>query len=81
MTGGYVRYAGESYEIIIAGDTTGDGEIDIFDILQMLDHVNGDLKLTGIFEKAGLVVNTDEIDIFDALAVLDHVNGDANIWH
>ena len=45
----------------------------------MLDHVNGDTELEGVYEKAGLVVNEEEIDIFDTLAVLDHVNGDASI--
>jgi len=79
MTGGYVMYAGTKYSAVIFGDTTGDGEIDIFDILGMLDHVNGDIELEGVYERAGLVVNEEEIDIFDTLAVLDHVNGDASI--
>ena len=67
------------YSTVISGDTTGDGEIDIFDFLNMLDHVNGDVVLEGAYEKAGLVVNDVEIDIFDVFAVLDHVNGDINI--
>lgn len=79
MTGGYVMYAGTKYSAIIFGDTTGDGEIDIFDILSMIDHINCDAKLEGVYEKAGLVVNKGEIDIFDTLAVLDHINGDASI--
>lgn len=79
MTGGYIMYAGTKYSAIIFGDITGDGEIDIFDMLCMLDYVNGESELEGVYKKAGLIVNEDEIDIFDTLAVLDHVNGDATI--
>ena len=79
MTGGYIMYAGKKYSAIILGDITGDGEIDIFDILGMIDHVNGDIELEGVYKKAGLVINDEEIDIFDTLAVLDHVNGDVSI--
>lgn len=66
-------------KLLLIGDTTGDGEIDIFDILEMLDYVNGDIILSGIYKQAGLIVNEEDIDIFDALAVLDHINGDASI--
>ena len=79
VTGGYVMYAGTKYTSIIFGDTTGDGEIDIFDMLNMIDYVNGETELEGVYKEAGLIVNEDEIDIFDTLAVLDYVNGDASI--
>ena len=75
MTGGYVVYRGTKYTAIVLGDTTGDGEIDIFDILSMIDHLNNQVMLEGVYEKAGLIVNEEEMDIFDILAVIDYVNG------
>lgn len=78
-TGCKVSFGNEEYLVILKGDTTGDGMIDIFDILCMLDYTNGDGTLQGIYKQAGLIVNEDEIDIFDILAVLDHVNGDVLI--
>ncbi len=78
-TGCKVYFGDVEYTVVLKGDTTGDGIIDIFDMLSMLDYINGEGTLEGAYKEAGLVVNEEEIDIFDALTLLDHVNGDASI--
>ena len=78
-TGCKVYFGDVEYTVVLKGDTTGDGIIDIFDMLDMLDYINGEGQLDGVYKQAGLVVNEEEIDIFDILAVLDHVNGDTVI--
>ena len=65
--------------VLIKGDTNGDGVIDVFDVFNMIDHINNDALLTGINKEAGLIVNDEEIDIFDTFAILDHINGDVLI--
>lgn len=79
MTGGYIVYAGIPYSAVISGDTTGDGEIDVFDTLKMVDYANGKANLEGVYKLAGLIVNEEEIDIFDVLALIEQINGKANV--
>ncbi|MBQ4065396.1 MAG: hypothetical protein IJD10_04790 [Clostridia bacterium] len=78
-TGTKVTVGGETYEVVIKGDITGDGVIDIFDLSSLLSGVNGEFELEGVFKKAGLIVNEEEPDIFDLTALLSHVNGDDSI--
>ena len=78
-TGIRVTVGEETYEIIVKGDVYSDGNIDIFDLMSLLDHVNGDAMLEGVYMTAGLVYNEEEVDIFDLMTLLDHVNGDALI--
>jgi len=41
-TGSKVTVCNETYEVVVKGDTGGDGFIDIFDLISLMDHVNGD---------------------------------------
>jgi len=78
-TGAKVFAGGDTYEVVVKGDTTGDGIIDIFDLSNLLGGVNGEIELSGVFMKAGLIVNEEIPDIFDLTALLAHVNGDRTI--
>ncbi|MBQ4065643.1 MAG: hypothetical protein IJD10_06045, partial [Clostridia bacterium] len=75
-TGSKVSLDGDVYEVILKGDASGDGAIDLFDLMALLDHVNGDSTLEGVFMTAGLIVNEEEVDLFDLMTLLDHINGD-----
>ena len=72
-TGCLLNVDGEIYTIIVLGDVTGDGGIDIFDIFAMLDHTGEVKQLTGSYFKAGCYLGNDDIDIFDIFAMLDYV--------
>jgi len=78
-TGTRVHVGWGTYEVIVKGDVYSDGYIDIFDLMSLLDHVNGDAMLEGVYMAAGLVYNEEEVDIFDLMTLLDHVNGDSLI--
>ena len=78
-TGINVSFGQTVYVVIVKGDVYSDGSVDIFDLMSVLDHVNGDVMLEGVFLTAGLVYNEEEADIFDLMSVLDHVNGDVLI--
>jgi len=78
-TGILVSFGDTVYIVIVKGDIYSDGNIDIFDLMSLMDHVNGDAILEGVFLTAGLVYNEEEADIFDLMTLMDHVNGDAMI--
>ncbi|MBQ4065298.1 MAG: hypothetical protein IJD10_04300, partial [Clostridia bacterium] len=78
-TGSKVICDGEEYQVVIRGEVTGDGVIDIFDLTGLLSFVNGNDSLDGVYKKAGLVSNVEEVDIFDLTKLLGHVSGDASI--
>ena len=62
------------------GDVTGDGTLDLFDILAIINHINGDIILTGDALIAADVNNNGTIDLFDILAIINHINGDILLW-
>ena len=57
---------------ILRGDTTGDGEVDVFDFYEMLSYLEG-TDLEGIFHLASCVTDDEEVDLFDAFALLDYI--------
>ena len=61
--------------VIRKGDINGDGEIDIFDVRVILDHINGITMLESGAIAAADVTGDGEIDIFDVRAILDHIYG------
>lgn len=44
-TGGYTIFDGKKYTTVVYGDTTGDGDINIFDIIAVLDYINGGVSV------------------------------------
>lgn len=63
--------------VILRGDVTGDGVIDVFDIYEIQEYLTSadpaDTALTGIFYQAGCVTDDDIIDLFDVYAILDYM--------
>jgi len=65
--------------IIVTGDTTGDGLIDLLDAVRITNHYTGKTLLTGVYYIAGNVIAEDEIDLLDAVKVTNHYTGKALI--
>jgi len=72
-TGCKVFFDNVEYSVVLKGDTSGDGVIDIFDYYEILDYLNGKGTLTGNYYKASLITS-DEPSIFDAYAIIDYIN-------
>lgn len=76
-----IEVMGESvtYEFVLYGDTNGDGEINIVDLLRVQKHILGASTLTGS-QAIALDVNKDsKVDIIDLLRVQKHILGDTYI--
>ncbi|MBO5475267.1 MAG: cadherin-like beta sandwich domain-containing protein [Bacilli bacterium] len=61
--------------IVIKGDIVGDGEVELFDAVQIVNHVLGTKMLEGAYKEAGLIVSTDDVELFDAVQIVNHVLG------
>ena len=69
----------KTYSFVINGDTSGDGQITILDLLQVQKHIKGDRKLTGDFLKAGDTSGDGQITILDLLQIQKHIKGDRKL--
>ena len=65
---------------ISLGDPTGDGEINVFDIMAIRNYIFGTEKLTGATLAAADVNGDGEINIFDIMAIRDHIFGKALLF-
>lgn len=61
--------------VVIRGDTSGDGEIDLFDAVKILNHYLGRTLLTDAYLEAAYVNDDSEIDLFDSVLILNHYLG------
>lgn len=61
--------------IVVVGDTSGDGEVDLFDAVKILNDVLGYSYLGGAYKEAGYVNDDSDIDLYDAVKILNHVLG------
>ena len=69
----------ETFEVVIYGDTNGDADIDILDLLRVQKHILKSSTLTGANAKAADVSKDNEIDILDLLKVQKHILGSSTI--
>lgn len=74
---GSKRYWVAEYNVVIYGDTTGDGKINAIDALALIKHLNDAIPFTSeVFIEAGRIVCEDgaEPTAVDALAIIKHAN-------
>ena len=74
---GSKRYWMAEYNVVMYGDTTGDGKINAIDALALIKHLNGAIPFTSeVFIEAGRIVCEDgaEPTAVDALAIIRHAN-------
>lgn len=69
----------KTYIIAIKGDPSGDGNINIQDLLKIQKHILGYLNLVGSYAKAADVNSDGVVDIKDLLKVQKHILGYATI--
>ena len=63
------------WTLSIKGDTSGDGDITILDLLQVQKHIKGAKKLTGASLLSGDTSGDGDITILDLLQVQKHIKG------
>lgn len=63
------------YTVIVRGDNTGDGKLNVLDILNAQRHILGLGSLSGAYEKASDINGNGKIDITDILAMQRDVLG------
>ena len=61
--------------IVIKGDTSGDGEIDLFDAVKILNHYLAKTPLTSAYLQAAYVNDDADVDLFDSVMILNHYLG------
>lgn len=66
-----------SYTIVVLGDVNGDAKIDVFDLYDMINHINSEASLEGAYFEAGRVCQNEEIDVFDVYSEISYVNSGA----
>lgn len=66
--------------IVIKGDTSGDGEIDLFDAVKILNDYLSRTPLTGAYREAAYVTDDDDIDLFDSVMILNHYLGRVSLY-
>ena len=65
----------QTYEVVIYGDTNGDGEISSRDMIAIKRHYRGSVKLKGAYLEAGDTNNDDTVSSRDMIAVKRHYRG------
>ena len=69
----------EVLEVMIKGDTSGDGEINALDLLQVHKNILGTYTLNGVFKLAGDTSGDGEINALDLLQVHKNILGTYSI--
>ncbi|MDL2220359.1 SpoIID/LytB domain-containing protein [Eubacteriales bacterium OttesenSCG-928-N14] len=65
----------DSYEVVIYGDVSGDGKIELLDLLIVQRHLLRVSRLEGALLRAGNVTKTGEVALLDLLTIQHHLLG------
>ena len=60
--------------IAVKGDVTGRGEVDVFDMVKLFNHVTAVSPLEEVYLKAALIDNNNEINIVDLVMLFNAIN-------
>ena len=66
--------------IVIKGDPSGDGDIDMFDSVKIINHYLGFKELSGAYQEAADVNSDGDIDMFDSVKVINHYLGNSLLY-
>lgn len=69
----------QQYEIVLYGDTSGDGVVDIMDLLKVQKHIIGANSLSNAYLKAADTNQDFEVNLIDLLRVQKHILGQVKI--
>ena len=77
---GYTVTIGEkTFKVVKKGDTTGDGNVNILDAINLLNAIKGTVKLENEFKEAASMNSTGSFNILDAIHVLNYIKGSATV--
>ncbi len=65
----------KTYNIVVKGDTSGDGKVSILDLLQVQKDILNSKKLSGAYSLAGDTSGDSKITILDLLQIQKHILG------
>ena len=69
----------KTFTLVVAGDTSGDGEITILDLLQVRKHIKKDKVLDKAYKLAGDTSGDNDVTILDLLQIQKHIKGDKKL--
>ena len=69
----------KTFTLVVKGDTSGDGNVTILDLLQVRKHITGDSKLNDARFLAGDTSGDNKVTILDLLQVRKHITGDKKL--
>ena len=70
----------KALDVLLYGDCTGDGSINVFDLLAVKSKILGISTLQGVYAEAADTARENEgIDIFDLLVLKSHILGISSI--
>lgn len=74
-TGYTVTLGEETYKIVKKGDTNGDCNINVLDVVTLLNAIKGEKTLEYEFKEAACVKNGENFNILDAVHMLNYIKG------
>lgn len=78
-TGYTVTINGKEYDIVVLGDTSGDGKISELDYVKIKNKITGNSKMTGAYLDAADVNKSGTITELDYVKVKNHITGASKI--
>ena len=78
-TGYIVTINGKEYDIVVLGDTSGDGKISELDYVKIKNKITGNSKMTGAYLDAADVNKSGTITELDYVKVKNHITGASKI--
>jgi len=69
----------KTYTFVINGDTSGDGDVTILDLLQVRKHIKKDKLLIDAYSYAGDTSGDGDVTILDLLQIQKHIKGDKKL--
>ena len=75
MTGYKLKTSGVTYNIVVLGDVTGDGYVNLGDIAKLYNNYKGKTSLTGDFLEAGKVTNNANVTLGDVAKLYNFYMG------
>lgn len=78
-TGYIVTINGKEYDIVVLGDTSGDGKISELDYVKIKNKITGSSKMTGAYLDAADVNKSGTITELDYVKVKNHITGASEI--
>ena len=69
----------KDYIVVVKGDITGDGKIDISDVAKLYQYFKGKIKMDLEYQKAGKLVNNNSITIADVAKLYQYLKGKVKV--